>query len=68
MLLGWLVHALDVNRRSRGVEMGYSTRTIKLCNIWGGTSHIGANIYSFELVTDVRLINVYGPCQNRGAY
>jgi len=61
MLLGWLFHALDVNGHSGGVVIGYNTGTIKLCSIWGGTGHIGTDIYSSELGANIRLINVYGP-------
>lgn len=64
MLLGWSFQALDVNGRSGGIALGYNPRSINLCNIWGGMGYIGANIYSFELGIDIRLINVYGPCHH----
>lgn len=65
MLPGWSFHALDVNGHSGGIALGFNSRTIKLCNIWGGIGHIGADIFSSELGTKIKLVNVYGPCQHR---
>jgi len=48
--------------------MGYITRTLKLCNIWGGTGHIGGDIYSSKFGTYIGLINVHGQFKNQGAY
>ena len=48
--------------------MGFNPMNIKLCKIWGGSSYIGADIYSSNLGIDIILINVYGPCQNWGPF
>jgi hypothetical protein len=65
MLLGWSFLALDANGRSGGIALGYNTRSINLFNSWGGSGHIGADIFSADLGIEIRLINVYGPCHHR---
>ncbi len=65
MLPGWFFQALDVNGHSGGIVLGYNPRSIKLCNIWGDIEYIGADIFSFDLGTNIRLINVYGPFHDR---
>jgi len=59
---GWSFQSLDVNGRLGGIALGINSCTIKSCNIWGGIGHIGADIYSSDLRTYIRIINVYGPC------
>lgn len=49
---------------SGGIALGYKSHSIKMCNIWGGIGHIGLNIFSSELGTNIRLVNVYGPFQH----
>lgn len=48
-----------------GITLGYNPRSIKLVNIWGGIEFIGADTFSMQLGTDIRLINVYGPCHHQ---
>lgn len=68
LLESWLprciVEALDVNGWLGGMALGINSRSIKFCNIWGSFGHMGVDIYSPKLGTKIRIINVYGPCQN----
>jgi len=68
MLPIWSFQALNINGHSGGVALGYNSRSIILYNIWGGIGHIGEINFSSELDINIRLINVYGPCQNRGNF
>eukprot|EP00253_Pinus_taeda_P026957 PITA_26957 len=67
-MLGWIFHALDVSGRSGGIAVGFKQCSINLKNIWGGGGFLGADIYSRDLEEEMRIINVYGPCQNRELY
>lgn len=62
MLPGWHFQAIDVNNRSRGIALGYNPRLIKLNGTWGGIGFIGVDIYSTDLGSEIRLLNVYGLC------
>lgn len=65
MLPRWLFQAIDVNGRSRDIALGYNPRSINLMGTWGGIGFIGADIYSTELGTEIRMINIYGLCHHR---
>ena len=65
---GRTFQALDLSRRSGAIAIGFQNRTIDLRNIWGGGGFIGADIYSKAMETEIRVINVYGPCQNREVF
>jgi len=65
MLPIWHFQAIDVNGHSSGIALGYNPCSIKLISTWGGIGFTGADTFSTELGTDIRLINVYGPCHHR---
>lgn len=48
--------------------LGVKNRSIRICNAWGSSGHLGANIYSSELDIELRIINIYGPCHNKEEY
>eukprot|EP00253_Pinus_taeda_P017821 PITA_17821 len=63
-----MLHVVDVNGCSGGIALGFNSRNINLCNIWGGIRHIGVDIYSSKLGSDIIILNVYGPCHNHGDF
>lgn len=65
MLLGWKFTGLDAHGRSKGISFGYNVCSIKLINHWGGTWHIGADIFLADIGMNFRIFNIYGLCQNR---
>jgi len=65
MFVGWKFIGIYANGRSGGLALGYNSRTLNLCNCWGGLRHIGADIFSINLGLEFQVINVYGPCQQR---
>lgn len=67
-LPGWTFHSLDANGRTGGSATGINSCFIRICNIWGSIGHIEVDIYSSELDSELRIINIYGPCHNREAY
>eukprot|EP00253_Pinus_taeda_P029779 PITA_29779 len=67
-LPGWSFHSLDASSRSGGLTLGIWNRTIKTLNVWGGRGFLGADIYSPTLESNFRILNVYGPCQDRMAF
>lgn len=68
MLPGSHFYALDVNGRSRGIALGYNPHSIKMMGAWGGIGFIGADIYSAELGSEIRVLNIYGPCHHRDIF
>eukprot|EP00253_Pinus_taeda_P016616 PITA_16616 len=61
----WTFHTLDASGRSGGFVLGVKNRSIRICNVWGSSGHLGAHIYSSELDIELRIIKIYGPCHNR---
>jgi len=64
----WLYITSDAMGRSGGLAFGYNPRTIRLDSSWGGHGFLGANIFSIELGLSLRIVNIYGPCQQREDY
>lgn len=62
---GWHFHALDAIGRSGGFTIGYNPRSINVSATWGGVGFIGLDLFSAKLGLTIRIINVYGPCQQR---
>lgn len=48
--------------------MGFNKCFTKIPNVYGGEGFLGVDIVSVELNRPLRLINIYGPCQNREAF
>eukprot|EP00253_Pinus_taeda_P023209 PITA_23209 len=65
---GWLFSALDSSGRSGGLAIGYNPTTIKALGIWGGQGFLGLDLFSADLGTNLRVINIYGPCQQRESF
>eukprot|EP00253_Pinus_taeda_P034846 PITA_34846 len=65
MFPGWHFQAIDVNGRLGGIALGYNPRSINIMCTWGGIGFIVVDIYSTELRTEIRTINIYGPCYHR---
>jgi hypothetical protein len=68
LLLRWDFETLDASRRYGGLEIGWKTQNINLSNSWGMDSLLGIMISLSELEKNIHIINIYGPCQNRGPF
>lgn len=67
-LLNCTFHALDASGRSGGISIGFWNKTMDLGNIWGGRGFLGMDIFSRALETEIRVMNVYGPCMDRATF
>lgn len=54
--------------RSGRLAIGWNNRSIQVINSWGFESGIGITTLSSELEDLLNIVNIYGPCQNRGPY
>lgn len=63
--LGWHFHSLDTMGRSGGVTIRYNPLSINVLATWGGVGLIRMDLVSVDLSLSIRIINVYGPCQQR---
>ena len=61
----WNFVALDALGRSRGLAIGYNPKSIRVDASWGGSGFMGIDFFSAELSKTLRIVNVYGPCQQR---
>jgi len=68
LLLGWNFETLDATERSGGLAIGWNTHSIQVTNSWGFESGLGITILLSELEDFLHIINIYGPCQNRGSF
>jgi hypothetical protein len=59
---------LDSIGRSGGLAIRWNCRTIKVLNSWGFESRLGITVISTELEDPLNIVNIYGPCHNRGSY
>lgn len=64
----WTFHALDAYGRFGGIAIGFSNKTIDLIKMWGCRGFISVDIYSISLETELRVINLYGPCLDRANF
>jgi len=62
---GWIFSAMDSTGRSGGLTIGYYPKSIKVQASWGGQGFMGIDLFSLELGTSLRVIKIYGPCQQR---
>lgn len=62
--LGWLFIGLDVRGRYGGLSIGLNQKYIQSFGSWGFEMVLGVDIFSTELGMELRVINIYGPCQN----
>ena len=68
ILLGWDVLVLDAKGRSSGLATGWKMTTCRLVNSWGVSSCLGVDLFSQGLNLEFRLVNIYGPYQNREVF
>jgi exonuclease III len=68
LLPDWSFITLDSIERSGGLAIGWNSRTIKVINSWGFDSGLGITVTSKELEESLHIVNIYGPCHNRGSY
>jgi exonuclease III len=68
LLPDWSFITLDSIGRSGGLAIGWNSRTIKVINSWGFDSGLGITFTSKELEEPLNIVNIYGPCHNRGPY
>jgi hypothetical protein len=61
----WKFIGVDSKGRSRGLAMGWNTRTVKLLNSWGFDSGVGIKNSLEDLGRCFMALNVYGPTQDR---
>jgi len=65
---GWTFLSLDAVRRFGGLVLRFNPISIILKSTWGGQGFIGINFFSACLSIDLRVINVYEPCQGHEDY
>jgi len=68
ILTGWTFHGLDTNGHSGSLAIGINPRKVKLISTWGGWGFMGMDIFMGELGIPIKIINIYGPNQNRLAF
>eukprot|EP00253_Pinus_taeda_P034258 PITA_34258 len=61
----WKFLAIDADGRSGGLAIGYNPKSIRLDSSWGGQGFMGADIFLADLGLSLRIVNIYGPCQQR---
>jgi len=64
----WKFLATDAVGRSGGLAIGYNSKSIKLDSSWGGQGFMGVDIFSMDLGLTLRIVNIYGPCQQRESF
>jgi len=62
---GWQFLAMDSTGRSGGLAIGINPSSIKAQASCGGQGFMGIDLFSKDLGTCLRVINIYGPCQHR---
>lgn len=65
LLPGWILHGLDACGRSGSLVIGINPRKSRPLSIWGGRGFLGMDIFMGDLGIPIRIINIYGPNQNR---
>jgi hypothetical protein len=68
LLPNWKFITLDSLGRSRGISIGWNSYTIKVINSWGFDSGLGIAVTTKELEEPLNIVNIYGPCPNRGPF
>lgn len=63
----WIFTALDASGRSGGMAIEYNPHSIKSLATWGGKGFLGMDLYFAESGKELRILNVYAPCQGREA-
>lgn len=64
----WTFQALDASGRSGGLAIGVNNRVVEIKNTFGGRGFIDLDINAHSAISDIRIINVYGPCNDRAIY
>eukprot|EP00253_Pinus_taeda_P031439 PITA_31439 len=64
----WHFIRLDAMGRSGGLAIGYNPYSIRMDSSWGGLGFLGADIFSKDLGLSLRIINIYGPCEQREGF
>jgi len=67
-LPGWSFVTLDVRGRSGGMAVGWKTCVMKVQSAWGMESVLGVELRPVDLGSCLKVINVYGPYQNRAPF
>ena len=68
LLPNWKFITLDSLGRSRGISIGWNSCTIKVINSWGFDSGLDITVTLMELDKPLTIVNIYGPCHNRGTF
>jgi hypothetical protein len=68
LLPDWSFITMNSIGRSGGLAIRWNCRTIKVLNHWGFESGLGITVFSKELEDPLNIVNIYGPCHNRGPY
>eukprot|EP00253_Pinus_taeda_P030342 PITA_30342 len=64
-LSNWTFHAMDASGIFAGTAIGFCNKSMELRNLWGGRGFIGMDIFAHSLESEIRIMNVYGPCADR---
>lgn len=68
ILPGWYFLALDSSCKSRGLDLGFKYRSIKLLYSWGFDLALGDKVFSSDIGLQFSIINIYDPCQDRVSF
>jgi hypothetical protein len=60
----WKFIGVYAKGRSRGLAIGWNTRSVKILNSWGFDLGLGINIFQEDLGRCFMVLNVYGPNQD----
>jgi exonuclease III len=61
LFLGWDFLGLDTRGRSRGLAIGWCSRSIKLLKSWFFDSRMGIEVQVEGFGLEIKIINAYGP-------
>jgi hypothetical protein len=68
LLKTWEFVGLDVKGCSRGLAIGWNPQKIKVTSYWGFEYGLGINFLSIETGSEVTVLNLYGPYQERALF
>lgn len=62
---GWSFISLDAASRFGGLAIRINSRSIRVDATWGGTGYLGLEFFSTDLGMNLRIVNIYAPCNHR---
>jgi hypothetical protein len=68
LLKSWEFVGSDARGHSGGLAIGWNPKIVKVISSWGFESGLGLNILSKETGSEVTILNLYGPYQERAFF